>query len=72
MIGFLQLKVQTDENFYFILLSLNCLLFAGLVYLDVDFFRQTMKKSPVHPKYEMGFDGSNRFDPQNDFYQVRS
>lgn len=28
-----------------------------------------MKKSPVHPKYEMGFDGSNRFDPQNDFYQ---
>ncbi|XP_062025766.1 uncharacterized protein LOC133742092 [Rosa rugosa] len=28
-----------------------------------------MQKSPVHPKYEMGFDGSNRFDPQNDFYE---
>lgn len=29
-----------------------------------------MKKSPVHPKYDMEHEG-NGFDPQADFYQVR-
>ncbi|XP_050383886.1 uncharacterized protein LOC126800548 [Argentina anserina] len=28
-----------------------------------------MRKSAVNSKYEMGFDGSNGFDPQNDFYE---